>query len=74
MSPAGQPLDQKALRAVTGKTANRNEIAKDCILGDSGVLESGQYVGAGPANQRVLSSADNKKGAMDSPTMRRKLR
>jgi predicted HTH transcriptional regulator len=27
----GQLLDQKSLRAVTGKTADWNEIAKDCI-------------------------------------------
>ena len=31
MSLEGQPLDQKSLRAVTGKTADWNEIAKDCI-------------------------------------------
>jgi hypothetical protein len=27
----GQLIDQKSLRAVTGKTADWNEIAKDCI-------------------------------------------
>ena len=31
MSQEGQLLDQKSLRAVTGKTADWNEIAKDCI-------------------------------------------
>lgn len=31
MSLEGQLLDQKSLRAVTGKTANWNEISKDCI-------------------------------------------
>ncbi|MBP7393014.1 MAG: putative DNA binding domain-containing protein [Zoogloea sp.] len=31
MSLEGQLLDQKSLRAVTGKTADWNEIAKDCI-------------------------------------------
>jgi ATP-dependent DNA helicase RecG len=31
VSQEGQLLDQKSLRAVTGKTANWNEIAKDCI-------------------------------------------
>ncbi len=31
VSLEGQLLDQKSLRAVTGKTANWNEIAKDCI-------------------------------------------
>ena len=31
MSLEGQLLDQKSLRSVTGKTANWNEIAKDCI-------------------------------------------
>ena len=31
MSQEGQLLDQKSLRSVTGKTANWNEIAKDCI-------------------------------------------
>jgi ATP-dependent DNA helicase RecG len=31
VSQEGQLLDQKSLRAVTGKTADWNEIAKDCI-------------------------------------------
>lgn len=31
MSQEGQLFDQKSLRAVTGKTADWNEIAKDCI-------------------------------------------
>jgi ATP-dependent DNA helicase RecG len=31
LSQEGQLLDQKSLRAVTGKTADWNEIAKDCI-------------------------------------------
>jgi len=31
MSLEGQLIDQKSLRAVTGKTADWNEIAKDCI-------------------------------------------
>ncbi|TRM49944.1 ATP-dependent DNA helicase [Achromobacter sp. LC458] len=31
MSLEGQLLDQKSLRAVTGKTADWNEIAKDCV-------------------------------------------
>lgn len=31
MSREGQLLDQKSLRAVTGKTANWNELAKDCV-------------------------------------------
>lgn len=31
MSVEGQLLDQKSLKAVTGKTADWNEIAKDCI-------------------------------------------
>ena len=31
MSLEGQLLDQKSLRAVTGKTADWNEVAKDCI-------------------------------------------
>jgi ATP-dependent DNA helicase RecG len=31
LSLEGQLLDQKSLRAVTGKTADWNEIAKDCI-------------------------------------------
>jgi ATP-dependent DNA helicase RecG len=31
VSLEGQLLDQKSLRAVTGKTADWNEIAKDCI-------------------------------------------
>jgi len=31
VSLQGQLLDEKSLRAVTGKTADGNEIAKDCI-------------------------------------------
>lgn len=31
MSQEGQLLDKKSLRSVTGKTANWNELAKDCI-------------------------------------------
>lgn len=31
MTLEGQLLDQKSLRAVTGRTADWNEIAKDCI-------------------------------------------
>ena len=31
MSQEGQLLDQKSLRAVTGKTADWNEISKDCV-------------------------------------------
>jgi len=31
VSLEGQLLDQKSLRAVLGKTADWNEIAKDCI-------------------------------------------
>ncbi len=31
MSFEGQLLDQKSLRAVSGKTADWNEIAKDCV-------------------------------------------
>jgi hypothetical protein len=31
VSLEGQLLDQKSLRAITGKTADWNEIAKDCI-------------------------------------------
>ncbi len=31
MSLEGQLLDKKSLRAVTGKTADWNELAKDCV-------------------------------------------
>ena len=58
MSLEGQLLDQKSLRAVTGKTADWNEIAKDCIAfanatGGSLLLgiEDGQS--EPPADQRV---------------------
>lgn len=58
MSKEGQLLDQKSLRAVTGKTADWNEIAKDCIAFANATggrlllgIEDGQS--SPPANQRV---------------------
>lgn len=58
MSQEGQLLDQKSLRAVTGKTADWNEIAKDCIAFANATggrlllgIEDGQS--EPPADQRV---------------------
>lgn len=58
MSLEGQLLDRKSLRAVTGKTADWNEIAKDCIAFANATggrlllgIEDGQD--APPASQRV---------------------
>lgn len=58
MSLEGQLLDQKSLRAVTSKTADWNEIAKDCIAFANATggrlllgIEDGQ--GEPPADQRV---------------------
>jgi ATP-dependent DNA helicase RecG len=54
----GQLLDQKSLRAVTGKTADWNEIAKDCIAFANATggrlllgMEDGQ--GAPPSGQQI---------------------
>lgn len=70
MSLEGQLLDQKSLRAVLGKTADWNEIAKDCIAfanasGGSLLLgiEDGQDVP--PAGQQIPSDLPD--------TLRRKL-
>jgi len=51
----GQLLDQKSLRAVTGKTADWNEIAKDCIAFANARLLLGIKDGQGepPADQRI---------------------
>ena len=70
MSLEGQLLDQKSLRTITGKTANWNEIAKDCIAFANAVggrlllgIEDGQN--APPAAQYI---------PVDLPdTLRRKL-
>lgn len=70
MSLEGQLLDQKSLRAVTGKTADWNEIAKDCIAFANATggrlllgIEDGQN--EPPADQRI---------PLDLPdTLRRKL-
>ena len=57
MSLEGHLLDQKSLRAVTGKTADWNEIAKDCIAfanATGGRLQLGIEDGQNepPADQR----------------------
>ncbi|AGX88754.1 helix-turn-helix domain-containing protein [Candidatus Symbiobacter mobilis] len=58
MSLEGQLLDQKSLRAITGKTADWNEIAKDCIAFANATggrlllgIEDGQN--APPADQHI---------------------
>lgn len=61
VSPEGQLLDQKSLRAVTGKTTKWNEIAKDCIAFANATggrmllgIEDGQD--ARPAGQQIPRS------------------
>lgn len=70
MSLEGQLLDQKSLRAVIGKTADWNEIAKDCIAFANATggrlllgIEDGQS--EPPADQRVPSDLPD--------TLRRKM-
>ncbi|MBU2851944.1 ATP-dependent DNA helicase [Acidithiobacillus ferrivorans] len=70
MSLEGQLLDQKSLRAVTGKTADWNEIAKDCIAFANATggrlllgIEDGQD--APPASQHIPADLPD--------TLRRKL-
>jgi ATP-dependent DNA helicase RecG len=70
VSLEGQLLDQKSLRAVSGKTANWNEIAKDCIAFANAVggrlllgVEDGQEVP--PAAQHIPADLPD--------TVRRKL-
>lgn len=70
MSQEGQLLDQKSLRAVTGKTADWNEIAKDCIAFANATggrlllgIEDGQN--APPAGQQIPADLPD--------TLRRKL-
>ena len=70
LSQEGQLLDQKSLRAVTGKTADWNEIAKDCIAFANATggrlllgIEDGQD--APPASQYIPADLPD--------TLRRKL-
>lgn len=70
VSLEGQLLDQKSLRAVTGKTADWNEIAKDCIAFANATggrlllgIEDGQSTP--PADQHIPSDLPD--------TLRRKL-
>lgn len=70
MSLEGQLLDQKSLRAVTGKSADWNEIAKDCIAFANATggrlllgIEDGQD--APPAGQQIPDDLPD--------TLRRKL-
>lgn len=70
MSLEGQLLDKKSLRAVTGKTADWNEIAKDCIAFANATggrlllgIEDGQH--EPPADQRIPADLPD--------TLRRKL-
>ena len=70
MSLEGQLLDQKSLRAVAGKTADWNEIAKDCIAFANATggrlllgIEDGQSIP--PADQHIPSDLPD--------TVRRKL-
>lgn len=70
VSMEGQLLDQKSLRAVTGKTADWNEIAKDCIAFANATggrlllgIDDGQN--APPADQNIPADLPD--------TLRRKL-
>lgn len=70
MSLEGQLLDQKSLRAVIGKTADWNEIAKDCVAFANATggrlllgIEDGQH--EPPADQSIPSEL--------ADTLRRKL-
>jgi ATP-dependent DNA helicase RecG len=70
VSLEGQLLDQKSLRAITGKTADWNEIAKDCIAFANATggrlllgIEDGQN--APPPDQHISSDLPD--------TLRRKL-
>jgi ATP-dependent DNA helicase RecG len=70
VSLEGQLLDQKSLRAVTGKTADWNEIAKDCIAFANATggrlllgIEDGEN--APPSNQHIPADLPD--------TLRRKL-
>lgn len=70
MSQEGQLLDLKSLRSVTGKTADWNEIAKDCIAFANATggrlllgIEDGQALP--PADQRIPADLPD--------TLRRKL-
>ena len=70
MSLEGQLLDQKSLRAITGKTADWNEIAKDCVAFANATggrlllgIEDGQDTP--PAGQRIPEDLPD--------TLRRKL-
>lgn len=70
MSLEGQLLDQKSLRAVTGKTADWNEIAKDCIAfanatGGRLLLGIEEGKNAPPADQHIPADLPD--------TLRRKL-
>lgn len=70
VSLEGQILDQKSLRAITGKTADWNDIAKDCIAfanATGGRLLLGIEDGRGtpPADQHIPSDLPD--------TLRRKL-
>ena len=70
VSLEGQLLDQKSLRAVTGKTADWNEIAKDCIAfanatGGRLLLGIEDSEDAPPADQSIPSDLPD--------TLRRKL-
>lgn len=69
VSLEGQLLDQKSLRAVTGKTADWNEIAKDCIAFANATggrlllgIEDGQN--APPANQHIPADLPDRKSVV----------
>jgi len=64
VSLEGQLLDQKSLRAVTGKTADWNEIAKDCIAFANATggrlrlgIEDGQDVPPSSSSSSTTSTA-----------------
>ncbi len=70
MSQEGQLRDQKSLRAVTGKTADWSELAKDCVafanaMGGQLILGIEDSKDLPPADQHILAELPD--------TLRRKL-
>lgn len=70
MSLEGQLLDQKSLRAVTGKTADWNELAKDCVAFANA---TGGRLLLGIENDRHQPPADQRIPFDLPDTLRRKL-
>lgn len=70
MSLEGQLLDRKSLRVLTGKTADWNDIAKDCIAFANA---TGGRLLIGIEDGQELPAADQRVTAAMADTLRRKL-